>query len=290
MYGYLPAILSDCPNSVILPVDYKKIIEQRIELQPFMTEIKWLPSIEQCFAAVTKVVLATTPAKQPDIAMSVLTYPNVKELYLEKPLAVDPVSSDRLLEKLNGSQIKFRINYSFFYCAWFEKFRRCRFRENDEHLSLDWHFKASHFLTHNQTWKKNHAAGGGVLRFYGIHLIALLAKLGYTEVSFSSLTGELLPEPAQWTALFHGGGVKDCRVTINSNSNQSCFSVDQIGVSNVTRIIDLVTPFDLEAPLHKQDSRVNILRAFLSDANVPDADLYGWYEATNKLWSGIETY
>jgi len=58
--------------------------------------------------------------------------------------------------------------------------------EETDLLFLDtWHsykqLKADHFKNNKDNWKRDHKQGGGPLRFYGIHLIAVLAELGYTS-------------------------------------------------------------------------------------------------------------
>ena len=71
-------------------------------------------------------------------------------------------------------------------------------------LNLNWEFMAHHYINNLDTWKNKHSHGGGALRFYGIHVIALLAYVGYNNIIKSKLSLDLAGNPYQWSAIFSG--------------------------------------------------------------------------------------
>ena len=73
------------------------------------------------------------------------------------------------------------------------------------------------------TWKNKHSHGGGVLRFYGIHVIALLAHVGYNNIIKSKLSLDLAGNPYQWSAIFSGKDVPNINVSVNSRSEKNLF-------------------------------------------------------------------
>ena len=142
---------------------------------------------------------------------------------------------------------------------------------------------ADHFSNNCDTWKRVHSRGGGVLRFYGIHLIAFLAKQGYETVQTVLLSGDKPDEPDRWEATFLNGDRCSCVVTINSRSNSSIFRIDS---DNGETLLSLEDPFDLERPLKNLDRRVPVLTRMLADFDsdeeiVSRNDLY---ERIIELW------
>ena len=106
---------------------------------------------------------------------------------------------------------------------------------------------AHHFARDVASWKRSHAEGGGVLRFFGVHLLALLARHGYRAVERSTVAGQDAGEPEQWHAVFFGPGVPDCHVEIDSRSSTSCFSIAVTSAaSGEMPLVDLRDPFELE--------------------------------------------
>jgi predicted dehydrogenase len=288
LYGYLPAILRSYSNSVILPDEYKEKILKRVELTPYLDRIIWRASIDECLRESSSVVIASTPLKQPEISCQVLNYSNIKQIVLEKPLAADPLRATNLMYQLIKSHAKFRINYSFPHCAWARNLNSVVIQDKGKPLVLTWTFCAHHFANDLQTWKRRHLDGGGVLRFYGIHLIALLTKLGYTDVHMSHLKGRRSLEPEQWQATFSLNDSPDFKIDLHSSIEENRFSVAQICKDNMNTLFSLATPFDLENESGNQDVRIGILCTLLDSLSMADAEFYKWYEATNALWTKVE--
>ena len=187
IYGYLPAILLYPRNKVYLNIKYKKTITERIELNKLLESILWYKEIDIIIQKVNSVVVATNPEKQKQIILDLLNHQNINNLVLEKPLAVNPRNSIKVLSKLINSNKEFVFGYSFLYTNWSLKVKKQIHKINHKIIYFDWFFMAHHFKNNLKTWKNNHLKGGGVIRFYGIHLIALLAEFGYSEVNYSKI-------------------------------------------------------------------------------------------------------
>ena len=103
-----------------------------------------------------------------------------KTIFLEKPIASSPEQSSILLKFLEEKKIKFYVNYSFIYLDWFKKlFNKINSLNSNFNIKVNWEFKAHFIKTNVMNWKSDSQSGGGIIRFYGIHLIAVLISFEY---------------------------------------------------------------------------------------------------------------
>ena len=287
IYGYLPAILLYPRNKVYLNIKYKKKITERIELNKLLEKIFWYKEIDTIIQKVNSVVVATNPEKQEEIILDLLNHQNINNLILEKPLAVNPRNSIKVLSKLIHSNKEFVFGYSFLYTNWSLKVKKQIHQINHKIIYFDWFFMAHHFKNNLKTWKNNHLKGGGVIRFYGIHLIALLAEFGYSEVNYSKIKVDREGLYTDWKASFLGKSLPACRIQINTKSHHSKFNILGINKKDETvELLNLKTPFDEERPIENYDKRVSLLSKIISDARfVENSQLY---KTTNNLWKNCE--
>jgi len=288
IYGYLPALLKVYGEGVILPLSYKDKLLARSELIQFSTWISWAETLEEALNESTGVVLATTPARQLTIASELLNRPNIKRLILEKPLAPSPRLATHLLNKLKSADIDYRISYTFLHSEWYSKVDWNTIEHRSNVLTLRWTFMAHHFLHHVQTWKRSHNDGGGVLRFYGIHIIAFLARLGYYGLRYSELDGRLEGEPERWRAMFVGDHLPDFAIEIDSFSENKEFSICRQDAETYHILLSLLDPFGSEKLYEGQDARLHVLTQLISSFDAPNTNVYHLYESINVLWSEIE--
>ena len=83
----------------------------------------------------------------------------------------NPKKSLEVLYKLKKNKFNFNIGYLFFYTEFYKKFiKTCK-----HNINVNWEFM-SYDLKNKTSWKFNLSKGGGPLRFYGIHFIAILSK------------------------------------------------------------------------------------------------------------------
>lgn len=294
LYGYLPAAAKLLQEPVLLLKKYKPIIDSRQELFSFKDQIIWLESEEELIQTADSLVISRRPIDQEALVSRCLLEMNLKRVMFEKPLATSPQKAQKILQLMAGSNKYCSVGFNFRYTNWAiqlkEKLLNGEFSEH-ESINLSWHFMADHFSRNIESWKMDHAQGGGAIRFYGIHVIALLAELGYEHVESSIvLTSNLKHSLYKWTACFKGSGLPSFFATLDSKSNASYFKV-YLGGKNLS-LFEGLSPFDPvlnELNISEQDTRC----FYLKDALVELFQLTNNYpnriERCTKLWELVET-
>jgi predicted dehydrogenase len=285
LYGYLPALLKRCTERVLLSKRYISSFSNRCELARFYSNIVWAEDETEVLCRATSLVLAIRPTDQPDWVARCLEGTSVQRLLLEKPLASCPESATSLYGKLLDSKRFFRIGYIFRYTRWAACLAGIlKSGVAITSVSIKWHFLAHHYKNKLEVWKRYNSSGGGVIRFYGIHLIALLAEFGYRSVHESCAVGCSSNETYRWSASFSGNDLPDFFVDLNLISEGSEFSVkvdDDFVVSGPD-------PFAQAARDGDIDPRADVL-ARLCDTLLEDTVTAPvWYGATLDLWSLVE--
>jgi predicted dehydrogenase len=279
LYGYLPALVEAFGEPVLLPEAYRAKVEARPELGPYLASIRWAADTRAALAQATGAVVATPPARQLEVAAQCLALSGLTSLVLEKPLAPSPAAATKLLGALRASGKRYLVGYTLLHTRWHE---RLAWPASGE-VAITWSFMAHHFARDLHNWKRVHAEGGGVLRFFGVHLLALLARHGYRDVRQSSFAGSNPAAPERWLAVFAGEGVPDCRVDVDSRSTTSAFRIEAAGAPP---LVDLADPYAAE-PLAQGDRRVGVLKRFLG--TLPSAaGEQAFYEDVNRLWQRAE--
>ena len=288
LYGYLPAIINVFNAKVVLPEQYKANIESRPELFQFAEQISWCSTISEALNQATGIVIAVTPESQKDIIQKVISFQNIKYFFLEKPICPDPVNSILLVNTLIEKDKSFRVGYSFLNTNWYHELKK-NLQQHVNHLQITWTFKADHFVRGHETWKRYHSKGGGVLRFYGIHLIAVLASLGYNETSKGTLNGSLKDQPDTWDCIFYGPNLPKCSVHISTNDTHSNFHVESyVNTFTKNSIYHNLSPFLMEKSLQNQDIRVSVLEKLIRSVHNNDDDYFALYRSINYLWQQSE--
>ena len=275
LYGYLPALVESFGDPVLLPESSRARVEARPELKPYRDSIRWTPDYDASLAQATAVVIATPPRRQVEVASRCLTLPSIATLILEKPLAPSAQEAHVLLERLRRSGRRYRLGYTLLHTSWA--------RDLSIPHSITWTFMAHHFAHGLHNWKRLHADGGGPLRFFGVHLLALLAHRGYRKVKQCALEGALAAEPQRWRALLSGEGLPDCRVLVDTRSTESVFRIASGGP-----LVDLTDPYGAEPPEVEADRRIGVLRRFLASLDEPDARFDRLYREVDALWRATE--
>jgi hypothetical protein len=296
LYGYMPAIIDGLSERVVLPERYRPRFSSRPELAKFGGEIAWVPSEADALKLASGVVLALRPVDQMHWIPKCLAEPGIEHLLLEKPLATSPLLANQICERLIESGKNFRIGYLFRYTGWGRKLASALSAgERTGQVRILWRFMAHHNRLNLATWKRVPDEGGGVIRFYGIHLIALLAELGYREVKMSQAFGNEANEPEKWVSVFSGAFLPDLNIEIDTNSSAELFQLDvekATGVAaNKCNTYSLSSPFELTTDSTKDtslDSRVpdliQLARSLRDGSSAPR----DWYTETIKLWKKAE--
>jgi predicted dehydrogenase len=229
LYGYLPAAASVAQDPILLPARYKKNFANRLELQGFSNQICWIKSDEDLIKEASTLIISKRPKDQFELLDNLLNQRQITNIIFEKPFAQNPMQALQMQEGIQRSNKRCSVGFIFRHLPWAilqgNELRR------QESLSpkiweLKWQFMAHHYEKDIHNWKRIHSDGGGIIRFYGIHLIALLAEWGYDKVNHS----EVFARPqdgdySKWHATFSGFGLSDFRVQIDSYNSSSSFYI-----------------------------------------------------------------
>jgi hypothetical protein len=260
MYGYLPALLELGVN-VALPLRYQATLVTRPELTQYLPKVVWCAGVEDALAKSRGVIVALRPADQAVWIPRLAAMPNVQQLILEKPVAPDPKAAASLLATLKGAGKRYRVGYTFRLMPWAQKLRATLAGPLDG-ISLDWNFLAYHYRADLASWKRSSPAGGGALRFFGIHVIALLAELGYDDVLDSTVWGASATEAERWQAIFIGRELCPFELKIDSRAPSSSFRLVAHAGKQERSLADQPDPFSSanSTAFPGQDPRVGVLQ------------------------------
>ena len=284
IYGYLPSLINCGYNNIFINQQGKDYISNLPKLKHLTKHIETIKDYESKENIIKNIILAIPPCEQNIVIKSKLNLNQVKNLILEKPLAASPKEASILLDYLNYKKINYKINYSFLYTNWFPKTK-----EKVLGLGLDtcvtilWRFKAHHFVNNLNNWKRFHSLGGGALRFYGVHLIALLSDLGYEEVEKSIAYKMADDELYKWTCFIpQYKNLPNIKITVDSNSNENNFNISYIKYDIKKDILTTSNPFALENIINGYDNRVSPISKFIKDKRKINQ------KKIIKLWKEIE--
>lgn len=293
LYGYLPAAVSLLQEPVLLLNKYKPIIDSRQELFSFKDKIIWLESEEELIQTADSLVISRRPIDQEALASKCLLQTNLKRIMFEKPLASTPEKAQKILDKLANSNKYCSVGFTFRFTNWAiqlkEKLLNGEFLEH-ESINLSWHFMADHFSHNLESWKMDHAQGGGVIRFYGIHVISLLAEWGYDQVVSSCVeTQNFKQNFYNWNASFRGAGLPTFLVNLDSKSIYSYFKVNLRNDEHA--LFEGLGPFDQvlnNLTVSEQDIRCIYLTDALQELFALSKPYPLRIEDCSKLWQLVE--
>lgn len=296
LYGYLPALIDGCSHQIILPERYRTRLYHRPELARFRDKIRWEKDEGSALEHADGGVIALPPEIQPAWIRSCMERANIKYLILEKPLGVSPEVALIVLSQLSNSSKAFRVGYTFRYTPWGNQILELMKTSHErlDSIMIHWSFAAHHFLHDINTWKRFTSTGGGAIRYYGIQMIALLAEIGYQDVTYSQSAGSALEEIESWSAAFLGPGLPKCDVFIDTKSQIRKFQIEirfnRDSGTTEDLSLKLDDPFD---DVHKiqsalDDRRVPILSQLCSSLGEEDENQYRWYYGSIQLWQKTE--
>jgi hypothetical protein len=219
----------------------------------------------------------------------ILVLENVKKIILEKPIAPTAKAAKDLINDDLMKYKRYRVGYTFVHTPWFSILKNLTFSDAEK-VEIIWKFKAHHITTGMETWKRYHSLGGGVLRFYGIHLIAVLASLGYADIIDNNAHGDLIDQPTDWKLRLAGKLVPECNVLVSLNSDRNEFLINATDIfGQRLSVYSASDPFQMEGHALEQDVRVTALQKLIESFNDDDSEYISSYHATNALWQNIDT-
>lgn len=288
LYGYLPAVMQTEGKAALLE-EVKEIFITRPELQIYKDNIEWVDDIERLTSVVNKLIICVPPKIQEGYFEKVISSDNISHVIFEKPIASTPEYSDEIISRLKECGKIFRIGYTFLYTDWFKNISKDSVQNTN--VNISWEFKAHHYKHDVSNWKRYNDEGGGVIRFFGIHLFPILIQYGFTKVISSETFGKDNNDLESWKAIFESNNKFQCSVYVNSNSAKEIFSIEGYDDNNSIKFIDFVSPFEkANDSIDKEDNRVGILKKLLSSLNneKENDNMYSLYEQSNDLWMQTE--
>ena len=295
LYGYLPAVALASGEQILLMEHYRNKFNSRPELQIFENRIEWAKDLQEITARAHTMILSVTPAQQSTIVRENIIGSRVANLILEKPVDVSPKSAAALLEKILLSGINFRVGYNLVYTGWARKLISLLGVDSHvENIEIDWSFMAHHYRTGTDTWKRNVTEGGGILRFYGIHFIALAALLGYNRILGSDITGFSDTDLYACHIVLQNGKGSRLSLHLDSHAAQNIFALSVFSGSTPDPVYTITQkdPFtdSLPGAAGILDHRIDSLQAiFASLFNASlNTECREMYLQTNDLWKAVE--
>tara|TARA_B100000579_G_C22743802_1_gene810438 strand:+ start:105 stop:1013 length:909 start_codon:yes stop_codon:yes gene_type:complete len=256
---YLPALLAINCKKILLTSSVKKYINNDYISQ----YVKWIDDEEIINNKFLKIIIALPPEKQYSLICDMSLWKNSNNLILEKPIADNYKKAQYLINILNKSKTKYSINYSFRYTKWFaDIFKYIHKNQSKGDIYITWRFKGRHLNKKESTWKTDHLHGGGVIKYYGIHLIAILSDIGYSDVTQSNIFNHQKKKLTSWSSEFISSTkLPKLNLSIDSYANENRFCWQQLN----DKIIDIDTPFSLESSEYNGDNRIPSTIKFLQE-------------------------
>lgn len=291
LYGYMPALLG-MGHTPFMPLRYREKLLARPELSDFDSHVHWVASATQVLQQSDTLIVALRPASQIEFVRKALHFSNIDRFLLEKPLACSPIQAAGLLSDLTAHAKRVRVGFNFRFTSWAVDFKKSlQSMDANGEIYIDWFFKAHHFANDLDVWKRYASQGGGVLGFYGIHLLAFLAECGYSEVQDSRLIGSQRDQPQYWRATLSGQGLPRCIVTVDTNSEQKIFHLNSSKESKSALLnIRLSDPFDQLTSIGALDRRVELLKQVCATLLDDGPLVPAWVGRSVSLWSACEAY
>ena len=293
LYGYLPAAIALGFSPILVPARYQDKFSSRDELKKFNEKIIWVKTDQDLIEMVTTLVISKRPIDQCNELPNYLSQKQLKKIIFEKPLAIDPISALKMLAMVKASGKQCTAGFTFRFTPWaslLQTSHTSTLPNKKEVWLLKWNFMAHHFSSELQNWKRDKDQGGGVLRFYGIHVIALLAEFGYNEVVSSEVSKNLNDRDASvWHAIFSGAELPEFRVEVDSRSDSHCFILSNLEKDAI--VYQSKDPFDFSANKNIEDGldpRCIYLQEVLSEKIAPDQPWPMRLLDATKLWALVE--
>ncbi len=283
LYGYFPAVVKTEGKAALLD-EAKEILASRLELQKYKDDVHWFKDVEEILPCVDKLIVSVPPKIQEKYFDKILGCKNISNVVFEKPIASTPQLSQEIICRLLDTDKTFRIGYTFLYTDWFRNFKLEYVSDTD--VEISWEFKAHHYKHDIQNWKKYNSDGGGVVRFFGIHLFPILVIFGFTKVIISETHGADSNDLQSWNAVFENTKGFKCSLSVNSNSENEHFKI-----STQEELISFASPFETaNDTIQNEDNRVVILERLLKSLvnKSEDESMFVLYKSSNDLWMQTE--
>ena len=267
LYGYLPAICQYYPNSkVLLKKSAKNKVCLRPELKRYLNRITWIEDTKEIIQKVELLVVSYPPFEVKKLTKLIIDSKKIKRVIIEKPVCENPEASIQFINLIENSGKKIISSFLFIYTDWFSVMK------SGENNSIEWKIVN---VNSKESWKWNYNLGGGILRFYGIHIVAVLASLNCKIQELSS------NNPNNFQAVF-----------ANSNFifNTHICHIDNKPSFTLNDNFKYLSPFGTSSENTLEDYRVPYLVKLLEDLDENYIFLNKLLKDTISLWREIEIF
>ena len=272
IYVYLPAI-HKFSKIIYLKKKYQKSFNKRKNISKLNDKIIWYNQSHKIISKIDHIIIAKRPKDQLKIINKLdFNKLKIKRLFLEKPISNNPLNSLKLIQYLESKKINFNVGFLFKFIDWYNFFKKNK-KKSGKYKIL-WKIKIN---KKNESWKYNTKDGGGLLRFYGIHLLRFLFDNEFINIKKKVIKKNFLLLIA-----------KD-----NENNLiqiEACFSnKNKFLVKNNNRIIyESLNPF-LNKIKKYDDPRIGFVSRYIKEALKGNKTNYKYEKDFILFWKKIET-
>ena len=288
IYGYLPALIESGFQKTLISDRGKDIFYKIKELSHLEKFIEWKNQEEFSKKYFQNIVLALPPTAQYKYITEKSILSQSKNFIFEKPIAPSPSQSLSIIREISKENINYKVNYSFLYTKWYSNIREEILKLNSDcKVKISWKFKAYHFLNQIDSWKQYNSLGGGAIRFYGIHIIAFLASLGYLHIDKSIGYQYSKDIIYKWVvSIPKTKFLPEIDLSLDSDSSYNSFYISYINNGNENILLNLSSPFEIEKNIKNYDQRVSPLIHLITNKSAHSNIIF--QENVIRLWQNIE--
>ena len=249
LYGYLPGIFN-VSKKIYLNQRYKKFFSTRSELRKYSKKIVWYLHQNKIIDNIDYIVVAKRPQEQSKIIKKILEKKNnLKHIFLEKPIDINPKKSISFLNYLKKKKINYSFGFIFKYLRWY-KSMKIKLSKN-QNFEIIWQIDKKQ--KNNNHWKYSPTQGGGLVKFYGIHFIELFFSLNLVNIKKNIIS-------------------KNCwKIVVSDNKNNFVNLIIKFAKKNnffikhnKKNIINSMNPFLKKITNKKTDPRCAILKKYIN--------------------------
>jgi hypothetical protein len=288
LYGYLPALVQLNNYDIHVPEEYREFLTSRADLSIYDKYINWSDE-DEIIRNSDLLIHARRPDDNLLLTRKLIDLQLKPTLILEKPIASNPYSSIILLNDAINAGIIVHSGFIFKFTDWYSEFKRfIAEHSNNLKIKIEWNFKANHFNNNLATWKRDHQFGGGVLRFYSIHLIDLLHDFSFTNILRSNILSNDSYPYSVWQSEFSNDRNQKIELIVDSCNSNCSFNI--FDFSSHKKILQRSGPFDIGSSKLQNlsiDPRVMYLHRFIK--NTTNSYDKSRLIELSKFWGQIES-
>lgn len=267
LYGYLPAICQYYPDKSIFLINKAKLIlNSRSEIHNYQKNIIWKEDYEDIIKSSEFLIISYPPFETKKLIKLILSSSKIKKIIIEKPICETPENALFFLNQMKKANIKIASSFIFIYTEWFNFFE-----SSDIDIKIHWQIVNKN---HKNSWKWNPQLGGGLLSFYGIHLLSICAYLNF------KIKKIIKNDLNRFEAIFQRN-TREILIKINYSSSKTFFKINNSFSEE--------TPFGKLKSLKIEDFRVSFIKDLLNDFEKDNNDLEKLLRKTILLWKSIDS-